>query len=290
MEDAYEKRGYLLEDFRLFHLKDDRGADVGYHYHEFHKLVFLLSGSGGYVIEGRRYALQPGDIVLVGALSVHKPEFPAGQPYERIILYLSPSFLQQNSDEDFHLEDAFSGVRGHVLRPGTDFRRGFLTLLLGLEKELGGDAPGRVIVSRCLLLRAIAELARELLRGGTELPRPLAARDGKILEILRYLDDNLTADFSIDDLAARFYISKYHMMRRFRDEAGISIHTYLSDKRLLLARELIQNGESATNACFACGFKSYSAFSRAYSKLFGATPTGRGLTGSEFPTADNMIE
>ena len=45
MEDSYEKRGYLLEDFRLFHLKDDRGTDVGYHYHEFHKLVFLLSGS-----------------------------------------------------------------------------------------------------------------------------------------------------------------------------------------------------------------------------------------------------
>jgi len=165
-----------------------------------------------------------------------------------------------------------------------------LALLLGLEKELGGDAPGRVIVSRCMLLRAIAELGRELLRGGTELPGPLAARDGKILEILRYLDDNLTADISIDDLAARFYISKYHMMRRFRDEAGISIHTYLSDKRLLLARELIGNGESATDACFACGFKSYSAFSRAYGKLFGATPTGRGLTGTALPAEDNMME
>ncbi len=290
MEDSYEKRGYLLEDFRLFHLKDDRGTDVGYHYHEFHKLVFLLSGSGGYVIEGRRYALQPGDIVLVGALSVHKPEFAQGQPYERVILYLSPEFLQQNSDESFPLEDAFSGERGHVLRAGTEFRRGFLALLLGLEKELAGDAPGRVIASRCLLVRAIVELARELRRGGNELPGPVAPRDGKILEILRYLDENLTADISIDELAARFYISKYHMMRRFREEAGISIHTYLSDKRLLLARELIGNGESATGACFACGFKSYSAFSRAYGKLFGATPTGRGQTASEMPAEDNMVE
>ena len=61
------------------------------------------------------------------------------------------------------------------------------------------------------------------------------------------------------------------MMRRFREETGTSIHNYLSDKRLLAARDLIQSGLSATDACFRCGFRSYSAFSRAY----GATPTGR---------------
>ena len=66
MDENYEKRGYLLEDFRLFHLKDDRGTKVDYHYHEFCKIVLLLSGSGSYTVEGRRYLLLPGDIVLVG--------------------------------------------------------------------------------------------------------------------------------------------------------------------------------------------------------------------------------
>ena len=98
---------------------------------------------------------------------------------------------------------------------------------------------------------------------------------GKILDILRFLEANLAEDISIDDLAAQFFISKYHMMRRFREETGTSIHNYLSDKRLLAARDLIQSGLSATDACFRCGFRSYSAFSRAYGKLFGATPTGR---------------
>ena len=56
MDENYEKRGYLLEDFRLFHLKDDRGTKVDYHYHEFCKIVLLLSGSGSYTVEGRRSA------------------------------------------------------------------------------------------------------------------------------------------------------------------------------------------------------------------------------------------
>ena len=118
------------------------------------------------------------------------------------------------------------------------------------------------ILSRCTLLRLLVEIGRAMQKTGSELPQPVVPRDGKILDILRYLEANLAEDISIDDLAAQFFISKY-------------IHNYLSDKRLLAARDLIQSGLSATDACFRCGFRSYSAFSRAYGKLFGATPTGR---------------
>ena len=275
MEEAYEKRGYLLEDFRLFHLKDDRGTNMEYHYHEFYKLLFLLSGSGSYVVEGRHYRLTPGDIVLVGSRCVHKPQFEPGISYERIILYISPELLRLNSTQEYHLEDAFSGKLGHVLRPTDDFRRKMLNLFSQLETEMGGRAPGRGILSRCTLLRILVEIGDELVKSESQLPGPITPKDGKILDILRYLDSNLEEDISIDELASRFYISKYHMMRRFREETGTSIHTYLSDKRLLLARELILSGESATDACFRSGFRSYSAFSRAYGKLFGVTPTGR---------------
>ena len=235
MDENYEKRGYLLEDFRLFHLKDDRGTKVDYHYHEFCKIVLLLSGSGSYTVEGRRYLLLPGDIVLVGSRCVHKPEFEEGISYERMILYISPSLLAENSVPDYSLEDVFSGKPGHVLRPAEDVRRRLRSLAEQLESEMAASGGENAI----------------------------------------YLEANLAEDISIDDLAAQFFISKYHMMRRFREETGTSIHNYLSDKRLLAARDLIQSGLSATDACFRCGFRSYSAFSRAYGKLFGATPTGR---------------
>jgi AraC-like DNA-binding protein len=275
MDETYESRGYLLEDFRLFHLKDDRGANTDYHYHEFYKLTFFLSGNGSYTVEGRLYQLLPGDIVLVGSRCVHKPQLDAGHIYERIILYISPEFLRVNSEEDYALESVFSGSRGHVLRPAEEFKRRMLMLFSQLETEMGGQSPGRSILAKSVLLRLLVEIGREWNKTETQLPGPVVPKDEKILEILRYLEHNLSEDLSIDRLAARFYISKYHMMRRFRAETGTSIHACLSDKRLLLARELIQTGVSATEACFQCGFRSYSAFSRAYGKLFGVTPTGR---------------
>ena len=275
MEESYEKRGYLTEEFRLFHLKDDKGASVGYHYHEFYKLVFLLSGSGSYTVDGRHYQLVSGDVVLVGSRCVHKPQFESGVTYERIILYISPELLASCSAEDYALEDVFSGAHGHVLRTDEEFRRRMLAQTAQLENEMSSAEPGAAILARCALLELLVMVGRQLASLRPSLSGPLSPRDGKIAEILRYLDGNLSEDISIDELSSRFYISKYHMMRRFREDTGTSIHTYLSEKRLLVARELINAGVSATDACFQSGFRSYSAFSRAYGKLFGVTPTGR---------------
>ena len=91
----YEKRGYLNEPFRLFHLADGDHQEIAYHYHTFHKIIILLAGRAGYAIEGEGYALQPGDYVLVGRGSIHRPIVEQGDFYERAILYISPEFLQE---------------------------------------------------------------------------------------------------------------------------------------------------------------------------------------------------
>lgn len=278
MEHHYEKRGYLLEDFRLFHLQDAQGTQVGFHYHEFCKLLLLRSGSGGYSVEGQRYWLESGDIVLIGSRCVHRPEFEKGVPYERTIIYISPDFLQQQSTPDCNLMDCFSGNRGHVLRLNEAKRRRLFSLADDLEKELSGDSYGRVILSSGLLLRLLVEIGRNLLHSEDNLPTPIQPHNSRVMDILRYLDAHLTEDITIDALAEQFYLSKYHMMRLFRRETGDSIHSYLSHRRLLYARDLISQGVSATEACFRCGWHSYSSFTRAYSKYFGTTPTGRNDT------------
>ena len=77
----------------------------------------------------------------------------------------------------------------------------------------------------------------------------------------------------LDELANLFYISKYHMMRRFRAETGYTIHAYLTGKRLVLAREQIAAGMPVLQAAGACGFGDYSAFCRAYRRQFGQPPS-----------------
>lgn len=273
METGYEKRGYLLDDFRLFHLKDREGTNIDYHYHEFCKLLMLRSGSGGYTVDGQRYSLDTGDIVLIGSGCVHRPEFEHGSLYERVIIYISPEFLQQQSIPDCPLLDIFNGEHGHVLhlhQPDI-----LWNLSDALEQELSKDEYGRVILSNGLLLRLLIEIARGIRNPETTFAKPIVPSDSRILEILRYIDAHLTEELSIDILAEEFFISKFHMMRLFKQETGRSIHDYLQERRLLFARDLIRQGISATDSCFQSGFRSYSSFTRAYAKHFGTTPTGR---------------
>ena len=98
------------------------------------------------------------------------------------------------------------------------------------------------------------------------------ASDEKIAAIMQYLSQHPTEPVSIDDLAARFYISKYHMMRQFRAQTGYTIHGYLTGKRLMFARAMIAAGTPVLQASEESGFGDYSAFLRAYRKQFGTTP------------------
>jgi len=91
----------------------------------------------------------------------------------------------------------------------------------------------------------------------------------KIIDILHFINDNLASDLSIDRIAETFYLSKYYMMRLFKQETGYTIGNYISSKRLLLAKELLLSGTSAAEACYDCGYKDYSTFSRAYKSFFG---------------------
>ena len=270
----YEKRGYLLENFRLFHLHSEQGVKVDFHYHDFCKLLFLVSGSGSYVVEGRRYLLRSGDVVMVGSRCVHQPDIE-NEPYERIILYISPEFLQKASTPDCDLMDVFSGRRGYVLRPKETARKKLFAMVAELEKNLSGEGYGRELLSNVSLLRLLVEAGSLLHRSDTQIPQPVMPQNPRILEIKQYLDGHLAEDIDIDTLANAFYISKYHMMRLFHKEIGLSVYNYLTQRRLLMARDLIGQGVRATEACYRCGFRSYSSFTRAFSKHFGSTPTGR---------------
>ena len=275
MSKEFEKRGYLLEKFRLFHLNDTAGVQVDYHYHEFCKLLMLCSGSGGYVADGQRYSLQAGDLVLLGSRCVHRPEFAPDLPYERIIIYIDPAFLRSHSDERDNLESVFSGERGHVLRCEKEAADRLFSLALELERELAEDGFGKIPVSEGMLLRLVAEIGRYFDSREGSMPRPVAPDDERIRAAVEYIDANLTEELSVDEIADIAFLSKYHLMRRFKSETGQTIHEYISQRRLRAARDLIRQGGSVTDICFKVGFRSYSSFFRAYVKLFGMTPTGK---------------
>ena len=101
------KRGYLHEDFRLFHIRDQVELELHYHYHEFNKIVVFLSGKVTYVVEGKSYFLQPWDVLLVPRGQIHWPSIDPSEPYERIILWINSDYLEAHSTPEADLLQCF---------------------------------------------------------------------------------------------------------------------------------------------------------------------------------------
>ena len=87
-ETTFSRKGYLHENYHYFHLKDTAGQEHSYHFHEFDKVVLLLSGRVDYVVENTTYPLLPWSVLLVPHHAIHKALIDVSEPYERIILYL----------------------------------------------------------------------------------------------------------------------------------------------------------------------------------------------------------
>lgn len=116
---GYNKRGYLNSDFKIFHLTDQISTEFEFHYHEFHKITIFISGNVQYFVEGKTYPLEPYDIVLVNRNDIHRVQVDPSLPYERIIVYISPGFIDAYRTDDYDLSYCFEKAKkehSNVLR------------------------------------------------------------------------------------------------------------------------------------------------------------------------------
>ena len=275
-ESGYEKRGYLNCDFKLFHLTDIPAQEFEFHYHDFDKIIIFLSGQVSYTIEGRTYSLNPYDIVLVNHAEIHRPSIDPNFPYDRIVVYLSPDFLSVYTTKDYDLRECFlhcAKAHSHVLRVGKAGSDAgcLLDIIKRLETASLEDTYANDLYCQALFLEFLVLLNRTALSCRINYLTTNCSNP-KILEITDFINQHLSWDLTVDFLSSQFFISKYHLMRLFKEETGYTIGNYINCKRLLMARDLLKTEPSITQICYLCGFKNYSTFFRAYRKFFQETP------------------
>ena len=270
----YNKKGYLTSNFKIFHLKDSVSKEFEYHYHDFHKITIFIKGNVTYYIEGKSYELRPYDIVLVNRNEIHKIEVDTSIPYERIIVYISPDFMDNYKCEDYNLNYCFEKAKkehSNVLRLHSLEKGNIIKATERMEHSFNDTEYASSLYRQILFLEFMIHLNRYALKNQVEFIDS-AVYNSKVLDIMLYINEHISEDLDIDILSKKFYISRYYMMRLFKSETGYTIGSYINYRRLLLAKSLISDGASLTEACFQSGFKDYSTFSRAYKTHFGETP------------------
>ncbi|OOM07354.1 AraC family transcriptional regulator [Clostridium saccharobutylicum] len=277
MDDKYhnKKSGYLNNDFQLFHIRDKKNQEFEFHYHEFNKIIIFLSGKVTYLIEGKAYFLKPWDILLVNNHNVHKPVIDPSETYERIVIWANSDFIKKHNYENCDLSTCFKLANEksfNLVRLEAKFQNKIKAIIEMLESSLDSSDFGSKLLSNSLFIQLLVYLNRVHLGNMYIDDKESLKYDKQIEEILKYINNNLCNKLSLELLSQKFYISKYYLMHKFKKETGYTLHNYVLQKRLLIAKELIKDGSPIIKACSNCGFNDYSNFLRSFKKMFGKSP------------------
>lgn len=91
--------------------------------------------------------------------------------------------------------------------------------------------------------------------------------------LIDYIEEHLTSDIQLSEVAKQSGISEYHLKRTFSFVAGITLFEYIKNRRLACANVDLVNGASATVTAFAYGYQTLEGFSRAFRDWSGYLPS-----------------
>ena len=250
------------------HEKPDRPGFF-MHVHTQMEVYYLVEGNVEYHVENHVYLPQAGDMMIMRAGELHTSQVHVehGGPYERYNLRFSPELLKESLNSRLLLP--------FLSRPAGEFN-------LYSRDEIPSDyvrscfqrmftqhAKDDDTRAAAFLIPILQEIYDVWLTREKPQKKP---HDSLPAEIISYINQNLATLRGPQELSNVFFLSQSQIYRVFREYTGTSIWNYVRTKRLITARELMQNGEPPSKAAAACGFDDYSTFYRAYRKQFGCSP------------------
>lgn len=252
--------------FHISRTEKPNGSVFERHCHAGYELLYVSEGRGIYTVEGTEYPLLSGTVMLFRPFEYHfvKPE--PGFPYERYVLNFSAStpvgaarelpVLEKKPGENgiYYPCSAVSEMTANAFHS------------IRMAEQFTQDSPEWMAYFGAIVTQIL------LLLGKAELPKEREAEASLASQVITYLNEHLDEDFSLDRLAKRFFVSKFYLCRAFRQSTGTTVLSYLNTKRVVLARQFISRGETATSAALRVGFRDYSSFYRTCIRLDGTPP------------------
>ncbi|ULT57978.1 AraC family transcriptional regulator [Neobacillus drentensis] len=259
-----------------------------FHSHQEYEIYFFHSGDCKYLINNRIYELQPGDIILLDGMTLHKPNPGTGSTYTRSMLHFSPTWLRELLGilGIPNLLDPFKKLNNCLLRTGYDESG---QIVDGMMKEIAAsleliDLDFQKTHKKNELLEAELklELIQILLRIYKMSQKELSQVTSKKTEkeahaesIASWINDHYMEKVSLERIAGELNLSKYYASHVFKEVTGFTVMEYVMGCRLNQVKYLLEMEPNLTltEVSQSVGFESVAHFSRYFKEKMGKTPS-----------------
>ena len=237
------------------------------HVHDNYEIYMFLEGDTKYVIEENVYNLSYGDLIVIRKNQLHRTYHNTPTRYKRIILNVSPEFFNVNNCPSYEkiFTDVNSNIGGKI-----DYQivksSGIFDAFMRLKNYTNDFNDNYSTIAKSVIIEILHLLNNVNLYSASNV------NNVWLKNLITYLNENFTSDITLDFLEKKFFISKHHLCRTFMKNTGLTIHKYITKKRLAYVKDLIKTEQNVSYCVEKAGFNNYSTFYRAFINEYGYKP------------------
>ena len=265
------------DDFEIFHYNNPACCSCPPHQHDFFELFFLLEDHIDDIIEGMRYSMGPGSIILVAPGQMHRPDVSGPvRSIDRFVLWISAEYMRSITDSLPRLRYALWGdlTGRNLIQPDDDTVGLMRQLLFALHREDGNRGVDSASLCRGIISQLLIYCGRCVASEADIVPHKAELRYHEIMRVYEHIVTHLKdRELSVGSLAETFFMDKNTLTRQFKRQVGMTPGECIRRHRLEAVRRQIRRGVPMKQACAECGFSDYSAFYRAFRQAYGLSPS-----------------
>ena len=269
----------LNEYLSVFYRISERWPQMEYHSHQEYEIYFFHSGSCRYLIHNQIYDLEPGDILLMDGMALHKANIPNNSKYVRSILHFSPQWIKGVLKEigGMYLLNVFDTLHHCLIRTRENNESKELeSVFLQLEEVSRSQYLGNKYAEteqKILLLQILVIVNRLGQLDLIKQPNSKVEKTYHAEKIATYIQEHYMSKLSLDSIAKSLSLSKSYVSHVFKEMTGFTVMEYVMGCRLTQVKYLLEMEpeKSLKVIAFECGFESVSHFSRYFKEKVGVT-------------------
>lgn len=271
----FDNRQYMIHNnFELYYYENTLLTGVDTHKHNYYEILFFLEGNVSMYIENSFYHLKNGDILIIPPNTNHHIiNHDLTVPYKRFVFWLSRPYYRSirnySNDLGFIFDNTVKNKHYIYSNDSITFNS-VQSKLFAIIDEIHSDRYAKDIKITTGIYDLVIQLNRMVYKPTkTEIYKN---HQRLFPNIVQYIENHIQEELTLDSIAEKFYVSKFYIAHAFKEKFGISVHKYITKKRLQMVCNALLNNDNITDIFQQYGFKDYSSFYKAFKKEYGYSP------------------
>ncbi len=258
------------QTFSIAHLYKDENA-MEMHIHDCYEIYYSISGGKQFLIDNKFYGIEPGTLFVINQYESHKLTQVDKMVHERIVLSIHPDYTKKLSTAETNLDACFSGRPRDFCHKISLSREQQSRFLYYINKITGAEGYGHDVIEKAAFMEMMILINNTLQTNGSHASCGCVYSQ-QVDDILSYINQNINFPITIEQLSGEFFLSESYICRIFKAAPGTTINKYICARRISIAKSLLSEGRSVTEAYEKSGFTDYSNFFKAFTKAVGISP------------------